>query len=297
LLEEKDTVIDALRAQLRAAGLPSTGGGLSRGGGGGGGGGSPPRRASSHAAGGGGGHSRSPSWGMGLMSPAFSGAGTGAGAGAPQPPGPSPLGGGSGAPRASDAGASPRAPRVQHLQPPPEITAHEEPSPVPDDPRHAAHAVLPPLSLPLSTLRLSNDEGPLSPGNNSGSGGVPEGPAAVRRRLAELEAQAKQWRSAYDEADRRLRASLDEVARLEGVGQITDRDALYLRSVIVSGFEAGELPKDGSMFGVLSRLLHFTPQEMERIRQHAAAKGGPGKGGGGKGGAAASPARLGGRPR
>jgi hypothetical protein len=96
----------------------------------------------------------------------------------------------------------------------------------------------------------------------------------------------RQWRTAYDEAERSLRGTREEVARLESSSQITDRDALYLRSVIVSGFEAGELPRDSTMYAVLSRLLHFTPQEVERISRHAAggnATAGAGKGGGGYG--------------
>jgi hypothetical protein len=135
-----------------------------------------------------------------------------------------------------------------------------------------AHASLPPLSLPLSTLRLSADDHPGTPGGGGAggaAGAADAGPGALKRRVSELEGQARQWKAAYEESDRRLRAALEEVSRLEGVGQITDRDALYLRSVIVSGFEAGELPRDGSMFGVLSRLLHFTPQEVERIHAHA----------------------------
>lgn len=98
-----------------------------------------------------------------------------------------------------------------------------------------------------------------------------------------LHVQVRQWRAAYEDADRALRAARDEVARLESSCQITDRDALYLRSVIVSGFEAGELPCTSTMFGVLARLLHFTPQEMERIQRHAGAVTGAGKGGGGYG--------------
>ena len=98
--------------------------------------------------------------------------------------------------------------------------------------------------------------------------------------------QVRQWRTAYDEAERSLRGAKDEVARLESSSQITDRDALYLRSVIVSGFEAGELPLKSTMYAVLSRLLHFTPQEVDRISRHGAggnAAAGAGKGGGGYG--------------
>jgi hypothetical protein len=120
-------------------------------------------------------------------------------------------------------------------------------------------------------------------------------PEAAKHRLQELDGQVREWKAAWEEADRQARIMREEVARLESMSQITDRDALYLRSVIVSGFESGELPTNGAMFGVLGRLLHFSPQEMSRIKQHSASKssgsisslvlgavgGGPAVGGGG----------------
>lgn len=175
--------------------------------------------------------------------------------------------------------------------------------------------------LPLSTLRLSID-GTGTPGGTSGGGAAPGdsssssaaaaagggspgrdislslkglAPEAARHRLQELDGQVKEWKAAWEEAERQERILREEVARLESMSQITDRDALYLRSVIVSGFESGELPTNGAMFGVLGRLLHFSPQEMRRIKQHATSKssgsisslvlgavgGGPAVGGGG----------------
>jgi hypothetical protein len=305
LLEEKDSVIDALRAQLRAAGISAPSRDAS-----------PPRRTASQP------HHAPPPHAPhrgGLASAAFGGAGVLV----PQAAGilgPSALHGTSSAgpssrgvsrststadvPGGSPAGgSSPRLDLQQPLQPPP-AAATRAPhfSPTGSDggaaaaaaaamhgtdssqhaPHHYAPAIPPPLSLPLSTLRLSADEFVVSPV------GAADGPGAARRRLTEAEAAAKQWKAAYEEADRRLRHAMEEVSRLEGVGQITDRDALYLRSVIVSGFEAGELPREGSMYGVLSRLLHFTGQEVERIQQHAAARAA--RGPKGRGAAAARPA-------
>eukprot|EP00882_Tetradesmus_deserticola_P008438 GHRQ01008897.1.p1 GENE.GHRQ01008897.1~~GHRQ01008897.1.p1 ORF type:complete len:168 (+),score=56.86 GHRQ01008897.1:77-505(+) len=134
-----------------------------------------------------------------------------------------------------------------------------------------------------------------------GSGGSPglnlKGLAseAAKHRLQELNSQVREWKAAWEEAERQACIMREEVARLESMSQITDRDALYLRSVIVSGFESGELPMNGAMFGVLARLLHFSPQEMSRIKQHSTSKssgrinssvlgavgGGPAVGGGG----------------
>eukprot|EP00879_Flechtneria_rotunda_P004046 GHRR01004289.1.p1 GENE.GHRR01004289.1~~GHRR01004289.1.p1 ORF type:complete len:265 (+),score=82.23 GHRR01004289.1:105-797(+) len=174
--------------------------------------------------------------------------------------------------------------------------------------------------LPLSTLRLSSvggtprgshggDEtaaagfGSSSAADNDGPAGrTPSAlnlkglaPEALKHRVVELDSQVKEWRGAWEDAERQLRTMREEVARLESMSQITDRDALYLRSVIVSGFESGELPPGSAMFGVLARLLHFSPVEMGRIKQHATGKsaggisslvlgavaGGPAVGGGG----------------
>lgn len=42
-------------------------------------------------------------------------------------------------------------------------------------------------------------------------------------------------------------------------------DLTYVKNVLLKGFESGSLPPDSSMLGVLSRLLEFSPQELERI--------------------------------
>lgn len=144
--------------------------------------------------------------------------------------------------------------------------------------------------LPLSTLHLSMDGtgtgGAGTPrGTSGGDGSFDEGPTsspglnlkglapeALKRRVQELDSQVREWKTGWEEADRQQRIMREEVARLESMSQITDRDALYLRSVIVSGFESGELPTSSTMFGVLGRLLHFSPQEMSRIKQHTSSK-------------------------
>eukprot|EP00775_Hariotina_reticulata_P008591 gene8591-8773_t len=184
-------------------------------------------------------------------------------------------------------------------------------------------------SLPLSTVRLSCDEvvglaeaggtprtpagGALAASSGGGDGweveslkGLPSyedlqglvdeqvEPDAAKQKLQQMVQHVMDWQLKCEDRERRLHVMQEEVERLEGLSQITDRDALYLRSVIVSGFESGELPSSGSMFLVLARLLHFSEQEVQRIQQHAskpaggisslvlgAMAGGPAVGGGG----------------
>lgn len=41
----------------------------------------------------------------------------------------------------------------------------------------------------------------------------------------------------------------------------------YVKNVLLNGFESGELSSDSSLVPVLSRLLHFSPAEIQRIKQ------------------------------
>jgi hypothetical protein len=82
--------------------------------------------------------------------------------------------------------------------------------------------------------------------------------------------QVEHFRRAWEDSERThaLRdqadqASKDEIAALQGASGLVNTDLLYLRSVIMSGFETGELPCDRSMFQVRG--------------------GGGGRGGGGQG--------------
>eukprot|EP00798_Chlamydomonas_sp_ICE-L_P002346 gene2346-8648_t len=86
------------------------------------------------------------------------------------------------------------------------------------------------------------------------------------------QAMSNRYKQAYDDSEHthtlrnQTEAALkDEVAKLHALTQLVDGDVSYMRSVIISGFVSGELPKVGSIFPVLSRLLRFTPQETEKI--------------------------------
>eukprot|EP00798_Chlamydomonas_sp_ICE-L_P019140 gene19140-25748_t len=83
---------------------------------------------------------------------------------------------------------------------------------------------------------------------------------------------SNRYKQAYDESEHthtlrnQTEAALkEEVAKLQALTQLADGDVSYMRSVIISGFMSGELPKEGSIFPVLSRLLRFTPQETDKI--------------------------------
>ncbi|GMH35805.1 hypothetical protein BSKO_03673 [Bryopsis sp. KO-2023] len=71
-----------------------------------------------------------------------------------------------------------------------------------------------------------------------------------------------------DKANNILKAEIAELRRQSSRGNV---DVAYLKNVLVSAFEKGTLPKDSPMVEVLARLLHFGPEDMEKIK-----KGGPG---------------------
>ena len=60
----------------------------------------------------------------------------------------------------------------------------------------------------------------------------------------------------------------------------------YLASVLLTGFESGELDAGSALFPALARLLRFGPGEVERVLEAARRRGGGGGSGsgGGRGG-------------
>ncbi len=57
-----------------------------------------------------------------------------------------------------------------------------------------------------------------------------------------------------------------EIAELQRKGKREGLDLTYLKNVILGGFESGELPAKSSMLPVLARLLEFSSQELDRVR-------------------------------
>ncbi len=59
----------------------------------------------------------------------------------------------------------------------------------------------------------------------------------------------------------------EEVAMLHRSDARGSVDVDYVKNVLLNGFESGELANDSSMVPVLARLLHFSPAEIQRIKQ------------------------------
>jgi len=57
-----------------------------------------------------------------------------------------------------------------------------------------------------------------------------------------------------------------EIAELQRQAKREGLDLTYLKNVILGGFESGELPTKSSMLPVLGRLLEFSSEELERVK-------------------------------
>lgn len=163
-------------------------------------------------------------------------------------------------------------------------------------------------ALPLSTLRLepqgsgapavgrlqvlslpggSPSAGAAAAAVGGGGGNVPdlastaedlEGlePEDLKQRVLQAEGEMREWRAAIDSAHARINELHDETHHLQSLYQITERDAKYLREVLVSALKGGELHASSSMLQGLARMLHFTPAELEKIQAHSRSSGSSG---------------------
>lgn len=161
-------------------------------------------------------------------------------------------------------------------------------------------------ALPLSTLRLQSEgSGFSSAAAGSGSGGrvqllpLPsdaitptaaaavdemgdvEGedvemlsPGALRQHVVAAREELRSWRAEMDAATSQINELREETHHLHSLYQITERDAKYLREVLVSALKSGELHATGTMLQGLSRMLHFTPDELQKISAHSRSTGG-----------------------
>lgn len=160
-------------------------------------------------------------------------------------------------------------------------------------------------ALPLSTLRLEPQGsgapavgrlqvlplpgGSPSPGAAAAAGGGGGGsgpdlastaedleglePEDLKQRVLQAEGEMREWRAAIDSAHARINELHDETHHLQSLYQITERDAKYLREVLVSALKGGELHASSSMLQGLARMLHFTPAELEKITAHSRSSG------------------------
>jgi hypothetical protein len=101
-------------------------------------------------------------------------------------------------------------------------------------------------------------------------------PEDLKQRVLQAEGEMREWRAAIESAHARINELHDETHHLQSLYQITERDAKYLREVLVSALKGGELHASSSMLQGLARMLHFTPAELEKIQAHSRGSGGSG---------------------
>ena len=144
----------------------------------------------------------------------------------------------------------------------------------PDEVDENGNAGVAAAGLPVSTQRLAS-----ASGSSAAAAAQQQQQQQLEQRIVELEAEVRAWKEELADAERtaELReqaetALKDEIRHLQALQQAGGVDSQYLRSVLISGFNSGELPKQGNMYKVLARLLHFTSQEAEQAPTGAGAK-------------------------
>jgi chromosome segregation ATPase len=95
----------------------------------------------------------------------------------------------------------------------------------------------------------------------------------LKQHVLAQHSELRGWRSAIQEANARISELYDETHHLQSLYQIADRDAKYLREVLVSALKDGELHATAPLLQGLSRMLHFTPSELEKIQAHSRRSG------------------------
>lgn len=96
-------------------------------------------------------------------------------------------------------------------------------------------------------------------------------PEDLKQRVLHAQNELRDWRAAIDVANARINELYNETHHIQSLYQITERDAKYLREVLVSALKSGELNATSSMLQGLSRMLHFTPAELDKIQAHSRA--------------------------
>lgn len=99
-------------------------------------------------------------------------------------------------------------------------------------------------------------------------------PEALKQRVLHAEGEVREWRVAIDELRGKVNELDDQTHHLSSLLQITERDAKYLREVLVSALKSGELHASSSMLQGLSRMLHFTPDELQKVQLHSKSNAG-----------------------
>ena len=90
--------------------------------------------------------------------------------------------------------------------------------------------------------------------------------ALIAPQVQQLEMDVEDSERTHALRDKANEVLKQEIAELQRSTSRETVDKGYLKNVLVSAFEKGTLPKDSPMVAVLARLLSFSPDEIERIR-------------------------------
>lgn len=88
--------------------------------------------------------------------------------------------------------------------------------------------------------------------------------AAQEARVAEAVAALEDSERTHSLRDQTTQVLKDEINKLQRNMQASSVDTVYLKNILVSGFEKGELSASSSVLTVIGRLLCFSPDELER---------------------------------
>lgn len=91
--------------------------------------------------------------------------------------------------------------------------------------------------------------------------------ALLRQRMAMLEQELADSEHTHQLRDKAAAVLKEEIAMLYRSDARGSVNVDYVKNVLLNGFESGELSSDSSLVPVLSRLLHFSPVEIQRVKQ------------------------------
>lgn len=89
----------------------------------------------------------------------------------------------------------------------------------------------------------------------------------LQNKVQELEAALEESERTHELRDRASQVLKQEVEDLKRASKRSDIDVDYLKAVLVKSFSCGELDSKSPMFDVISRLLHFSPKEVEEAKK------------------------------
>ncbi|CAL8472196.1 g11738 [Coccomyxa elongata] len=90
--------------------------------------------------------------------------------------------------------------------------------------------------------------------------------SALKERILLLEKELVESENTHRLRDQAQAVAKLEIAELQRKAKREGLDLTYLKNVILGGFASGELPANSSMLPVLGRLLEFSSEELDRVR-------------------------------